>query len=204
MNISRDNASRQTRKNPKTKRNKYWESQQGEALKCSIILFILTWLTRFGKVLSIAHTIPCLFSALRRRPSAGTSHTSGTGMASPFAPDTNEENISAKCVPISAAPSNAATIQTNSIAAMSVVTAVGTYMITAERDGFPRRVIDFARYPVIIHRRTRGGANKNAIMSLDAIVPSSDVDDSFAFTNAYLRSKSWCLMWLLVYSIVAG
>ncbi|KAL4820157.1 hypothetical protein BDW67DRAFT_113130 [Aspergillus spinulosporus] len=175
---------------PETKRNKYWTSQQSQALNCSFNVVNLVetlLLDSVGKLLSITHTISCHFSALGRQRSARTSLIPGIGMASPFAPGTNEGNISAMCVPIIANPSHAATIRTNIIPTTNAVTAIGTYMTTMlRRDGSPRGVVDIAKHPVIIHRGTRGSANKSAIVSLDTIVPTSDVDNLFVFTHAYL------------------
>lgn len=123
-------------------------------------------------------------------------------MASPFAPGINEANISAKYVPIFANLSHVATIRINIIPTVNTVTAIGTYVtIMLRRDGSPRGAIDIAKHPVIIHRGTRGGANKSAIVNLNAIVPASDVDDHSFFTHAHLLFKTWCMIWL-AYSIV--
>jgi hypothetical protein len=108
-------------------------------------------------------------------------------MASPFALGINEANISAKYVPIFANLSHVATIRINIIPTANILTAIGTYMtIVLRRDGSPRGAIDIAKHPVIIHRGTRGGANQSAIVSLNAIVPASDVDDHSFLTHAYL------------------
>jgi hypothetical protein len=95
-----------------------------------------------------------------------------------------------------------ATIRINIIPITNAVTTIGTYMTTMlRRDGSPRGAIDIAKHPVIIHRGTRGGANKSAIVNLNAIVPASDVDDHSFFHPSYILLETLCTIWL-AYSIV--